>query len=164
MMKSCMVSGVWCWSKLQCTLNLLSGTVLDVPWSISAFWTHVLASLASQSNSKFATKLAFLASKPYICDYCHTCLNCCQTLNWADNSGRHLLFCSDKQLLHILHHTPFLQLSPWCGIFLNCFLLIPLKNCTVLRCLQYMAWFTAEQHLQFECDLGRCVCLYCIII
>ena len=51
----------------------------------------------------------------------HRYSNCCQTVNQPDNSGRHLLVCSQNQYesLHILHHAPFLQLSNRCVILMN---------------------------------------------
>jgi len=86
-------------------------------------------------------KLACLASEPNTCYYRHTCLNCCQTINWPDNSGYHMhLRFQNQQSLYILDHVPFLQLLPRCGFLLNLtFGLLPhlppsnpAKDCTLL--------------------------------
>jgi len=72
------------------------------------------------SNNEFATRLASLSSKPNTRFYRYICSNYCQTIYCPDNEVHHLLFCSqDQQSLHILHHSPLLQLSCRCEILLN---------------------------------------------
>ena len=86
----------------------------------------------------------------------------------------HILVCSKKQQsLHILHHVPFLRLSPRCGIlswtwpsvcFLTRLFSNPLKIALFSAALPPITRLTAKQRLWFTCDLGRFANLYCICI
>jgi len=82
-------------SKMQCTLNLLSRTVVD------SLGLYLLLNSACHFtgyllNSKFATKLVCFTSKPNTCYYYHSFSNYCQTINRPANSSHHLLVLFSK--------------------------------------------------------------------
>jgi len=61
----------------------------------------------SGNHAKLACLVGFKA-KHSLYLHRHTFLNYRKTINRPDNSGHHLLFCSqNQQSLHILHHAAF---------------------------------------------------------
>ena len=131
-------------------------------------------------NSKFATKLACLFSKPNTRYYRRKCSNCSDYQParqlWSTSQTTLIIVCfsvlkTNSRFIFcitcIFYSCPVGVEFSWtwlsvCSV--TRLLQIPLKDHSVLYHRLYVAWFTAKQHLRFACDLGRCINLYCVVL